>query len=249
MTNEVECHRTITKSVEEIFIQCLKRCLYCKQTTKKRCSRCKWAYYCCRDHQRTHWNYSTSPVTPGIGHKYVCEKPFGPLFRDTPLVCAFLGKYTPAWRTKTALEYVIRYRRLVGSHENHIAVIEWALQQAQLRPEGFIESVYLFYATLFNAENGEGIKIARLLLRYNVTPNEWMLRWNPGTYHYVGTNEARDDIINIIHKANRRRLCMERETARLGWRPWTHQRYARAYRDTLRTLVVLAKAPRVSEEL
>jgi hypothetical protein len=240
MANEEEYLSGTKKSLEEIVICYSKKCVWinCYKPAKKRCSRCKWAYYCCAGHQRMDWEgvYSS--------HADVCEKAAGPLFRDAPLVYACTRKN--ASHSTTPLNVMIRRDEVfLGSTEDYIAVIEWGLQQPQLRPENEKESVDLFRSTLSKTENEVGLKILRLLLRYNVTPIGWTrltkLAVSSNRYYSV----AQQDIIDLIYKVNLRRVWMETEAVLGGWRPWTHSQYVRTYRNALRTLVVLAKASRV----
>ncbi len=244
-----------TKSLEQIVVRCLKTCEICGKTTKKRCSRCKGVYYCCEEHQRMHWN-SEGYASTSRNHQKTCFAIPSQLFKDTPLVYIFMKKYTPPPGTLTALEHVINFHRLNGSHKEHMAVIEWALQQAQLRPGSARESTQLFHGALSNASQpmSHGVKITRLLLRYNVSPppydNLHHYQRNTGwRYHPLSVVSRRSNIMNIINKAIEARRLMKTGKARLGWRPWTHQQYTKAYRDTLRTLAVLAKASRAREEL
>jgi hypothetical protein len=193
-----------------------------------------------------HWN-SEGYASTSRNHQKTCFAIPSQLFKDTPLVYIFMKKYTPPHGTLTALEHVINFRRLIGSHKEHMAVIEWALQQAQLRPGTPRESTQLFNGALSNASQpmSHGVKITRLLLRYNVSPPFNSNEWNLMRHFYPGKDKAGSNVMNIVYKAIQARRLMEHEPARSGWRPWTHWNYARAYRDTMHTLVVLAKAPRV----
>lgn len=215
--------------------------MYCGKVAKKHCSICKWAYYCCKEHQRKHWG-NKGPAYLDSCHKDVCNEPRFGLFEKAPLVYIFIRRFAKG--IGGVLENIVRgrFRFQAGphplSHRVHIAVVEWALQQPHLRPHTTRRSARLFTVVLAHSKGYWGIRVARLLLYAGVTPE----MWTPPTEYLRRVEDVR--VFTILNKAKVRSVWMERETAGLGWRPWTHQRYARAYRDTMRTLAVLAKASR-----